>query len=291
MSGKKVFLTLILIILTLSQSYAANYPKRFKKQLNDCAEILSSADKAVIETKVNNLYDKTGIEMTVLTIKSLETYGTDKALFPFSCEIFTEWKVGEKNDRGILIVFCMKSEEITICRGPAYDDTLNKDVGHIIEDTKKTYFDGKNYSDGIKDATEKMITAIIDKTGFTVAGMWFPWHFNNLADTQLFYYIMIFIILVLYVIYIIFVLINKNQGWQMDLVIGTVSLVVMLAVISVFSQGEGGWGSKFFMVVMVIIAMILPGKRSRRHGKYGHYSRYDYVSERSWMGGSSRGGW
>ena len=59
--------------------------------VNDYADLLDPDAEARVRGDLVELYDRTGIEMTVLTIGSMRDHGHDGAIEPFSTATFTAW--------------------------------------------------------------------------------------------------------------------------------------------------------------------------------------------------------
>ena len=68
--------------------------------VNDYADLLDDNAEARIRGNLIELYDRTGIEMTVLTIESMGTYGYEGTIESFATRLFNTWGIGNatRND-------------------------------------------------------------------------------------------------------------------------------------------------------------------------------------------------
>ena len=95
----------------------------------DNAKIISSQDKMEISSYLKNLEDQTGIQIAVLTIKSLE----GESLEEFSLRTAEKWKLGEKGkDNGALLLVALNERKIRIEVGYGLEERLT--------DTKCGYY-------------------------------------------------------------------------------------------------------------------------------------------------------
>ncbi|MCZ6750651.1 MAG: TPM domain-containing protein [Acidobacteria bacterium] len=98
--------TLLLILLFLFSSAARAQVPQEKPQgyINDLAGVLSPEARQQLEALAAELQQKTGAQMAVVTVQSLE----GESLEIFVNDLATRWGVGDKQDRGILLFLAIE---------------------------------------------------------------------------------------------------------------------------------------------------------------------------------------
>jgi len=82
--------------------------------VNDNAEILNDGAEARIRDVLIGLYDRTGIEMTVLTIDTVRQYGHPGPIEPFATAVFNTWGIGDSaTNNGVLILVAKSDRWLT----------------------------------------------------------------------------------------------------------------------------------------------------------------------------------
>ena len=79
--------------------------------VNDFAQILSPAEKEALEAKCRALREKTGAQLAVVTIKSLEGGNIED----FANKLLGKWGIGQKGkDNGLLLLVAMQDRRSRI---------------------------------------------------------------------------------------------------------------------------------------------------------------------------------
>ncbi|MCM8767066.1 MAG: TPM domain-containing protein [Candidatus Omnitrophica bacterium] len=119
--------------------------------LNDFANLLTQNQKQEIEKKLREIEEKTGNEIVVLTIKSLER---EKTIEEYANEIFNSWKIGKKGkDNGVLILIVLNERKIRIEVGYGLEGLLTDSIcGKIIRDIMAPNFKENDFYNGINKA-------------------------------------------------------------------------------------------------------------------------------------------
>src|SRR5208283_1325047 len=112
---KKYILILALITCSATAVYSINENAyRPSGWINDYAGILDESTREKLTALITELKSKTGAEIAVVTIKSLE--GDD--LDDFTNRLFTKWGVGEKSkDNGVMLLISYEDRKIKIETG------------------------------------------------------------------------------------------------------------------------------------------------------------------------------
>ena len=88
------------LLLAIAASFALNFPA-LTGRIVDQANIIQPATRAAMEGKLAELESKSGIQLVVATVNSLE--GQD--IEPYANELFRNWKLGEKTkNNGVLLL-------------------------------------------------------------------------------------------------------------------------------------------------------------------------------------------
>lgn len=133
--------------------FALKVPE-LRGRVNDYANIIKRDDKAQIEEMLVNIESKTGAQIAVLTLKTLE----DESLEEFSLKVAETWGLGQSGkDNGVLLLVSMDEHAIRIETGYGVEEFLtDAKCGLIIRNIIVPEFQKTNYSTGIKKAVENI---------------------------------------------------------------------------------------------------------------------------------------
>ncbi len=146
----KISVLLILIFLSGS-AFALDVPV-LKSRVTDNAGILSSTTESNINVYSAAVEEKTGAQIAVLTVKSLQ----GNTIEDYSMQLAESWKLGqEKQDNGVLLLVAMNEKKIRIEVGYGLEGTLT-DIksGYIIRSIMQPAFKAGNFDAGIAGAVE-----------------------------------------------------------------------------------------------------------------------------------------
>ena len=95
----------------------------------DQANVTSAQSRIDLEAKLTDLENKSGIQLVVATVKSLE--GSD--IETYANELFRNWKLGEaKKNNGVLLLVAPNEHKVRIEVGYGLEGTLTKLSSVII---------------------------------------------------------------------------------------------------------------------------------------------------------------
>ena len=101
---------LALILSFALAAVAANFPA-LTGRVVDQADIIGAPVRADLETKLADLESKSGIQLVVATVKSLE----GQEIEPYANELFRTWKLGEKTkNNGVLLLVAPNEKRVGI---------------------------------------------------------------------------------------------------------------------------------------------------------------------------------
>ncbi|NLX62484.1 MAG: TPM domain-containing protein [Tissierellia bacterium] len=169
MKRKLILLLFFIIILQNNVLYATdlNIPEpSFYFYVYDEANLLDkSAEDYIIKTN-EELYKKTGAQIVVATISSLN----NEDINLLALEIFEKWQIGSREyDNGLLMLIAPNEREIRIEVGYGLEGALpDSKVGNIIENSILPYFRENNYQKGIISGFNEIIQEVEEEYGIQV---------------------------------------------------------------------------------------------------------------------------
>lgn len=127
--------------------------------VSDYAGLFSSQFKASLEENLSQFKQKTGVEIAVVAIASLEGESIDE----YAVRLFEDWKIGEKEkDNGLLLLVSKQDRQIRIEVGYGLEPVINDArAGRIIREQIVPNFKQENYEQGVKEAVEKLQAFIL----------------------------------------------------------------------------------------------------------------------------------
>jgi uncharacterized protein len=136
--------------------------------VTDLAGVIQPQTKAQLEALGTELEQKTGAQLAIVTVKSLE--GEEAA--PYANQLFKHWGVGaKKQDTGVLLLVAPNQRKYWIEVGyglePVINDARAGDAGRLMV----PYFRQGDYSGGIAAAAWQLAKYIADDKGVTLTGM------------------------------------------------------------------------------------------------------------------------
>jgi uncharacterized protein len=147
---------LAFVLLTLACA-ALTFPP-LSGRIVDQADIIPAATELEIEPKLRELEDKSGIQLVVATVKSLE--GGD--IETYANQLFRTWKLGEaKNNNGVLLLVAPNERKVRIEVGYGLEGTLTDALSSVIISNAITpRFKSGDFGGGITRGVEDIITVL-----------------------------------------------------------------------------------------------------------------------------------
>lgn len=152
---KKFTICLLLFISFITNVFATNYPEPTRDfYVNDTVDIISNETEEMIIEKNKDLYKRTGAQIVIVTIQSLE----NKSIEEYANNLFRKYKIGssEKNN-GVLILVSLDDRKYRVEIGPGLESVLNDGkIGRYEREYLQPNFRKGNYDEGIKELFEKL---------------------------------------------------------------------------------------------------------------------------------------
>ena len=126
--GLGVVLGFVLLLAAAVAVFAINFPT-LTGRIVDQANIVSAETRQTIEPKLADLESKSGIQLVVATVASLE----GQEIEPYANELFRAWKLGEKaKNNGVLLLVAPKEHRVRIEVGYGLEGTLTDVLSKVI---------------------------------------------------------------------------------------------------------------------------------------------------------------
>ncbi|WP_341367738.1 TPM domain-containing protein [Yoonia sp. BS5-3] len=148
----------MLLLLSLGTAFAQSYPADVDHYINDYANLLNDTEEDSLRATLDELYQETDIEFTVLTIPRMSQYGHDGSIETFATGLFNTWGIGDadRND-GLLLLVSRFDRELRIEVGAGYGDQLNGAMQYVIDKKIVPHFRVDDYPAGIEAGVTEII--------------------------------------------------------------------------------------------------------------------------------------
>jgi uncharacterized protein len=169
----------------------------------DQAGVMSAASRASVEAKLKDLEDKSGIQLVVATVKSLQ--GGD--IETYANQLFRTWKLGEaKKNNGVLLLVAPNEHKVRIEVGYGLEGTLTDALSSvIISSAIVPRFKANDFSGGIERGVDGIISVLSGDSA--------EWHkkvnvrSEGTSDFNVVVFIVVFALVILFIWYLV-----RNAG-------------------------------------------------------------------------------
>lgn len=150
-------LGLSLLLLWAFAALALTFPA-LSGRIVDQANILDAATKASLEAKLSALESKSGIQLVVATVQSLE----GQEIEPYANDLFRQWKLGQLHkDNGVLLLVAPNEKRVRIEVGYGLEGTLTDVLSKVvIANAIAPRFKAGNVNEGVSRGVEDIITIL-----------------------------------------------------------------------------------------------------------------------------------
>ena len=147
----------VALACTIVTAFALTFPA-LSGRIVDQANIISADARRSIEPKLADLEAKSGIQLVVATIASLE----GQEIEPYANGLFRDWKLGEKTkNNGVLLLVAPNERRVRIEVGYGLEGTLTDALGKVIITNAITpRFKSGDFSGGISRGVDDIITVL-----------------------------------------------------------------------------------------------------------------------------------
>src|SRR4051794_23028350 len=136
---------------------AANFPA-LTGRIVDSAQIINATSRSAIEPKLESLEARSGIQLVVATVKSLEGQDVET----YANGLFRTWKLGEKTkNNGVLLLVAPNERRVRIEVGYGLEGTLTDALSKVIIANAITpRFKSGDFGGGISRGVDDIITVL-----------------------------------------------------------------------------------------------------------------------------------
>jgi uncharacterized protein len=142
-------------------AFALDFPP-LTGRVVDQADVMSADSRAEVKTKLKDLEDKSGIQLVVATVKTLQ--GGD--VETYANELFRFWKLGEaQKNNGVLLLVAPNEHKVRIEVGYGLEGTLTDALSSVIISSAiiPRFKDG-DFSGGIERGVDGIISVLSGDT-------------------------------------------------------------------------------------------------------------------------------
>jgi uncharacterized protein len=167
------FLTILCAALLVAQrSDAQDYPAYTDVYINDFGQLLSRREEDTIRKRLIRLYNDTGVEVVVVTMNSMTSYGHDGKIEPFATGLFNHWGVGNADrNNGVMVLVARNDRQMRIELGAGYDRAMDARMQRIINREMLPEFRKNRYEKGIRQGVDALIDDLRQYSGAEL-GFW-----------------------------------------------------------------------------------------------------------------------
>lgn len=168
--------------------------------VNDFANVLSSNTKQGIMNHSTALENKTGAQIVVTTVNSLD----GKALDDYSIEMARSYKIGDREkNNGILILLAPNERKVKIEVGYGLEGAINDaKAGRILDNAGVPYFKDNNWNEGINQVYRSVLTEVYTEYGLEVPNDVGAEYVDSQEDDGLIESIIGFVLLIIFLYFI-----------------------------------------------------------------------------------------
>jgi uncharacterized protein len=136
---------------------AANFPP-LTGRIVDQANVIPAATRRALEPKLADLETKSGIQLVVATVSSLQ----GEEIEPYANKLFRAWKLGEKaKNNGVLLLVAPNERRVRIEVGYGLEGTLTDALSKIIiANAIAPRFKSGDFAGGVARGVDDIITVL-----------------------------------------------------------------------------------------------------------------------------------
>jgi len=151
----------VLMACLVGVAFAFNFPP-LTGRVVDQAGVLTAQSRSDLEAKLKNLEDKSGIQLVVATVKSLE--GSD--VETYANQLFRYWKLGEaKKNNGVLLLVAPIEHKVRIEVGYGLEGTLTDALSSvIISSAIVPRFKANDFPGGVERGVDGIVSVLSGDT-------------------------------------------------------------------------------------------------------------------------------
>ena len=161
-----IVLLLVIILFTSPLNFAATYPDHTSQfYFNDFAGILSNDTEEQIMSVAVPLAEKTGAQIVVVTVESLE----GESIESYATALFREWGIGDATqNNGVLLLISVEDRQSRIEVGYGLEGALNDaKTGRIQDDYLVSNFGEGRFDEGVLGTYFALLSEVYAEYGLS----------------------------------------------------------------------------------------------------------------------------
>jgi uncharacterized protein len=145
----------------VTAAFALDFPQ-LTGRVVDQAGVMSADSRSAVEEKLKDLEDKSGIQLVVATVKSLQGGGVET----YANELFRAWKLGQaQKNNGVLLLVAPNEHKVRIEVGYGLEGTLTDALSSVvISSAIIPRFKTGDFSGGIERGVDGIISILSGDT-------------------------------------------------------------------------------------------------------------------------------
>jgi uncharacterized protein len=163
--SKTVLIAAALCVLAVSAA-AQTLPKP-SGYINDFAGVLSPEMKAQLEALATEVKQKTGAEVAVAIVKSLEGQTVES----YANQLAAQWGVGDEKDRGALLFLAIQDRGLRLEVGYGLEPILTDGTAGEVLDQVTPYLGRGDFDGGVRVGVARVAQIIAADAGVRLTGM------------------------------------------------------------------------------------------------------------------------
>lgn len=162
----KTIVVLIVLFACFSWNTAVSaqnsYPQATDQYVNDYVDVISATDEAQIRSLLAAYEAESGVQITVLTMRSWVDYNTnDNNMAQFATNLFNSWGIGDATrNNGILFLVGIDDRELRIELGSGYGAEYYGRMQRIVDQIIIPHFRQQNFSLGIHEGARAILADV-----------------------------------------------------------------------------------------------------------------------------------
>ncbi len=155
--GRRLAIAGVALLCTIIAASTLNLPT-LSGRVVDQANIIPADTRSAITDKLADLEAKSGIQLVVATVSSLE----DQEIEPYANQLFRSWQLGEKTkNNGVLLLVAPNQRRVRIEVGYGLEGTLTDALSQVIISNAITpRFKAGDFGGGIARGVDDIITVL-----------------------------------------------------------------------------------------------------------------------------------